>query len=57
MLRTGYVITDMGLPVLWCSKLQTYIALSTTEVEYISLIQAMREVIPFMDLKKEVFLS
>jgi len=29
--RTGYVITFASCPVLWCSKLQTEIALSTTE--------------------------
>ena len=37
-----------------CSKLQTEIALSTTESEYIALSQAMREVIPFMNLMVEV---
>ena len=35
-------------------KLQTDIALSTTEAEYIALSQAMREVIPFMNLMVEV---
>ena len=44
----------MGCPVLWYSKLQTEITLSTTEAEYIALIQAMRDVIPFMVLMKEV---
>ena len=32
ILRTVYVITYVVCPVLWCSKLQTYISLSTTEV-------------------------
>ena len=41
-------------PVLWCSKLQTEIALSTTEAEYIALSQSMREVIPFMTLLQEI---
>ena len=45
---TGYVITYVGCTLLWCSKLQTTIALSTTESKYIALIQAMRKVIPFM---------
>ena len=54
MSHMGYVITYPGCPVLWCSKLQTEISLSTTEAEYIALIQAMREVIPFMELMKEV---
>jgi hypothetical protein len=39
-----------GCPITWCSKLQTEIALSTTEAGYIALSQAMREVIPFMHL-------
>ena len=51
---TGYVIKYMLCPVLWCSKLQTEIDLSTTEAEYIALIQSMRELITFMILIKEV---
>jgi len=39
--RTGYVITFANCPVLWVSKLQTEIALSTTEAEYIALSQAL----------------
>jgi hypothetical protein len=39
--RTGYIITFANCPVLWSSKLQTEIALSTTEAEYIALLQAM----------------
>jgi hypothetical protein len=35
--RTGYVITSASCLVLWSSKLQTEIALSTTEAEYIAL--------------------
>ena len=46
MSRTGYVILYAGCPILWSSKLQSEIALSTTEVEYIALSQAVREVIP-----------
>ena len=41
-------------PVLYVSRLQTEIALSTTEAEYIALSQAMREVIPFMHLLQEI---
>ena len=52
--RTGFVIMYAGCPLTWCSKLQTEIALSTTESEYIALSQAMREVIPFMNLMVEV---
>jgi hypothetical protein len=52
--RTGYVIRLYGCPILWCSKLQTEIALSTTEAEYIALSQAMREVIPLMDIYNSI---
>jgi hypothetical protein len=51
--RTGYLITYCGCPIIWASKLQTEIALSTTEAEYIALSSALREVIPLMDLVKE----
>ena len=54
MSRTGYVIMYAGCPILWCSKLQTEIALSTTEAEYIALSQAIREVLPLMELMKEL---
>ena len=51
--RTGYVIMFAGCPITWCSKLQTEIALSTTESEYIALSTAMRGVIPFLNLMEE----
>ena len=54
MSRTGYVIKYANCPVLWCSKLQSEIALSTTKSEYIALSQSMREVIPFMNSLQEV---
>ncbi len=54
MSRTGFVICYAGCPVLWTSKLQTEIALSTAEAEYIALSTAMREVIPFIYLLKEL---
>ena len=44
--RTGYVMTMGGCPVHWSSKLQTEIALSTTEAEFIALAQSLRELIP-----------
>ena len=52
--RTGYVITYAGCPILWASKLQTLIALSTTEAEYIALSSALREVIAVMQLLDEL---
>jgi len=53
MSRTGFVIMFAGCPITWASKLQTEIALSTTESEYIALSTAMREVIPFLNLLQE----
>jgi hypothetical protein len=38
---TGYVIFYAGCPIFWQSKLQTEIALSTAEAEYIALSQAL----------------
>jgi hypothetical protein len=40
-------------PFIWASKLQTEIALSSTEAEYIALSTATREVIPLLHLMKE----
>jgi hypothetical protein len=51
--RTGYTITLGSCPLIWASKLQTEIALSTTEAEYIALSQALRETIPLMELARE----
>jgi hypothetical protein len=55
--RTGYVMTLGGCPIQWNSKLQTEIALSTTEAEYIALSQAMRELIPLRRLLLEIVLA
>ena len=52
--RTGYVIFYMNCPVIWVSKMQTEIALSTTESEYIALSQSLRDVIPFMNVVREL---
>jgi hypothetical protein len=52
--RTGYVILFANCPVLWVSKLQTEVALSTTEAEYIALSQAMRNIIPMRALLSEL---
>jgi hypothetical protein len=55
--RTGYVMTLGGCPIQWNSKLQTEIALSTTEAEYIALSQAMRELIPLRRLLLEIVVA
>ena len=52
--RTGYVICINGCPVIWASKLQESIALSTMMAEYYALSTAMREVIPLRELVKVV---
>ena len=38
----------------WQSKLQTEIALSTAEAEYIALLQALRETLPMSNLMREM---
>ena len=53
MPRTGFIISYANCPLIWSSKLQTKIALSTAEAEYITLSQALRESIPVQNLMKE----
>eukprot|EP00957_Ditylum_brightwellii_P069606 5287449-Ditylum_brightwellii.AAC.1 len=43
--RTGYIITYDDCPILWVSKLQIVVTLSTTEAENVALIMAAREAI------------
>ena len=52
--RTGYVIFYYGCPVLWVSKMQSEINLSTVKAEYIALSTSMRDLIPFVDQVKEL---
>ena len=52
--RSGFVILYAGCPILWKSKLQTLIALSTTEAEYIALSSALREVIGIIHLLEDL---
>ena len=52
--RTGYVILYRGSPLLWVSKLQTQIALSTMEAEYVALSQSMRDLIPIRQILQEI---
>ena len=53
--RTGYVIFyARNCPIIWSSKLQTTIALSTTEAEYVALSMSMQDVIYFMNLIDEM---
>ena len=41
-------------PLSWASKMQTEVALSTTEAEYVALSTALRECMPLMQLIKEL---
>ena len=52
--RTGYVITCRGAPLMWASKMQTQVALSTMEAEYSAYSQSMRDLIPIREILKEV---
>ncbi len=52
--RTRFVIRYASCPIFWQRKLQTEIAISTAEAEYIALSQALRETIPMMNLMKEI---
>ena len=52
--RTGYIITYAGCPLIWASRMQTEISLSTAESEYIALSTSMRDVISIMQLMDEI---
>jgi len=51
---TGYVLTLGRCPLIWASKLQSKISLSTTEAEYIALSQAMHKLLPACALLQEI---
>ena len=51
---SGWAVFYAGCPVCWASKLQSQVALSTTEAEYIAVSQALRDVIPVMNLIQEM---
>jgi hypothetical protein len=55
--RSGYLIMFMGCPLIWGSKLQTQIALSTMEAEYIALSLAMRELIALREILKDIYVN
>ena len=52
--RTGWVIMVVGCPVTWQSKLQSSVVLSTMQAEYVALSEAMRNLLPFIELMVEV---
>ena len=52
--RSGHVILLGNCPLLWSSKLQTEIACSTMEAEFISLSSAMRDLLPARQILQAV---
>eukprot|EP00804_Cyclotella_cryptica_P028871 CCRYP_008449-RA/>CCRYP_008449-RA protein AED:0.34 eAED:0.34 QI:0/0/0/0.5/1/1/2/0/327 len=52
--RTGYVILAFGCPVLWRSRLQTEIALSTMEAEYVALSTVCKDLLPVVAVIREL---
>ena len=52
--RTGYVINLAECPIIWVSKLQSDIALSTMEAEYNALSTAMKDLLPLKRLVEKV---
>jgi hypothetical protein len=48
--RTGYVICLADCPIVWKSRLQETIALSTCMSEYIALSTAMKELLPLKEV-------
>ena len=52
--RTGYLINVFGCPVLWWSKLEIKIALSTMEVKYVALSQSCKDLFPIINLVVEL---
>ena len=52
--RTGSVVNFSNFSLLWVSKLQTEIALSTLHSEYVSLYHSIRSLIPLKIIIKEV---
>ena len=52
--HTGYVNIPFCCPVLWCSRLQTEIALSTIETEYVALSTSCKDLVPLVAVIREL---
>jgi hypothetical protein len=51
----GFVICFAACPVLWKSKFQTEITLSTMEAEYVTLSTTCRDLFPLIDITNEIW--
>jgi hypothetical protein len=51
---TGFILCYANCPIIWTSKLQSEVALSTCEAEYIALSMCARSIIPMRTLLNEV---
>jgi hypothetical protein len=52
--RTGYIISYGGCPIIWASKLQTEVVLSSTESEFVGLSESLCMAIVMMNLLAEM---
>ena len=52
--KSGWIIFYAACPIIWASKLQSQVALSTTEAEYIAVSMALHDVILLLELIKEM---
>ena len=52
--RTGFVIFYANCPIVWASRMQTEISLSTAESEYIACSTAMRDVLSLIQIMQEI---
>lgn len=52
--RHGYILMYCGMPVIWCSQLQSLTCLSTTEAEYIALSKSVQDLLPMIWLLQEM---
>jgi hypothetical protein len=50
----GYIISYGGCPIMWASKLQTKVVLSSTESEFVGLSELLRMALVMMNLLKEM---
>ena len=51
--RTLFMVTYANCPLLWVSKLQTYISLSTINYENVALSHSIRELLPWKVLSRK----